>query len=41
MKKLGAKNAVELVRKVLGTDGDMSQHAGSRNSQRPNYAELA
>ena len=41
MKKLGAKNAVELVRKVLGTDDDTSQHAGSRNSQRPNYAELA
>ena len=32
MKKLGAKNAVELVRKVLGTDSGAWQHAGSRNS---------
>ena len=32
MKKLDAKNAVELVRKVLGTDSGAWQHAGSRNS---------
>jgi FixJ family two-component response regulator len=41
MKKLGAKNAVELVRKVLGTDGGTWQHASSHNSQRSNYADLA
>jgi FixJ family two-component response regulator len=41
MKKLGAKNAVDLVRKVLGTDGGTSQHTGSRNNQRSNYADLA
>ena len=41
MKKLGAKNAVDLVRKVLGTDGGTWQDAGSRNSQRSNYANLA
>jgi FixJ family two-component response regulator len=41
MKKLGAKNAVELVRKVLGTDGGAWQHAGSHNRQRSNYADLA
>jgi FixJ family two-component response regulator len=41
MKKLGAKNAVDLVRKVLGTDGGAWQDAGSRNSQRSNYANLA
>jgi FixJ family two-component response regulator len=41
MKKLGAKNAVELVRKVLGTGSGAWQHAGSRNSQPSNYADLA
>jgi FixJ family two-component response regulator len=41
MKKLGAKNAVELVRKVLGTDGGTWLHAGSHISQRSNYADLA
>ena len=41
MKKLGAKNAVELVRKVLGTDGGTWQHTSSRNSQRSNYADFA
>jgi two-component system, LuxR family, response regulator FixJ len=41
MKKLGAKNAVDLVRKVLGTNGDMGQYSGSRNSQGSNYADSA
>jgi DNA-binding CsgD family transcriptional regulator len=41
MKKLGAKNAVDLVRKVLGTNGGTGQYSGSSNSQSSNYADSA
>jgi FixJ family two-component response regulator len=41
MKKLGAKNVVDLLRKVLGTDVGTGQYSGSPNSRGSNYADSA
>jgi two-component system, LuxR family, response regulator FixJ len=41
MKKLGAKNVVDLLRKVLGTDVGTGQYSGPPNSRGSNYVDPA